>query len=105
MRCEPSFIAEQPRGSFAVFIRNTAKNAITLKFPLMPRFNTMSREQYDAVLGANREKYAVHYLQAMGAPAASTSEAASLQPSAPKVTAPLSPNPSIPRQSHDDWRS
>ena len=38
MRCEPAFIAGQPRGSFAAFIRNTTKNAITLKFPLLPRF-------------------------------------------------------------------
>ena len=68
MRCEPAFIAEQPRGSFAGFIRNTTKNAITLKFPLMPRFRKASAEQYAAVLAANRAKYAVHHSQASAPP-------------------------------------
>ena len=63
MRCEPEFIAEQPRGSFAAFVRNTTKHAITLKFPLMPRLKKMSKDRYAAVLAANRSKYAVHYLQ------------------------------------------
>jgi len=61
MRCEPAFIAEQPRGSFAGFIRNTTRNAITLKFPLIPRLKKMGQEDYTAVLAANRSKYAVHY--------------------------------------------
>lgn len=68
MRCEPEFIAEQPRGSFAAFIRNTTKHAITLKFPLLPRLKQMSNEQYAAVLAANRSKYAVHYLQVAALP-------------------------------------
>jgi hypothetical protein len=68
MRCEPAFIAEQPRGSFAAFVRNTTKNAISLKFPLMPRFKPMSKEQYAAVLSANRAKYATHYQQALNPP-------------------------------------
>ena len=68
MRCEPDFIAEQPRGSFAAFIRNTTKHAISLKFPLMPRLKQMSNEQYAAVLAANRAKYAVHYSQVAALP-------------------------------------
>jgi hypothetical protein len=68
MRCEPSFIAEQPRGSFAAFVRNTTKNAISLKFPLMPRFKQSSKEQYAAVLAANRAKYATHYQQSSNSP-------------------------------------
>jgi hypothetical protein len=65
MRCEPAFIAEQPRGSFAAFIRNTTKHAITLKFPLMSRLKKMTSEQYAAMLSENRSKYAVHYLHAV----------------------------------------
>lgn len=62
MRCEPSFIADQPRGSFAAHIRNTTKNAITLKFPLLPRLKKMNHDQYDAVLAEIRTKYATHHL-------------------------------------------
>jgi hypothetical protein len=68
MRCEPAFIGGQPRGSFAAFIRNTTKNAITLQFPLLPRFKEMSRDQYAAVLAANRNKYAVHYSKVSAPP-------------------------------------
>jgi len=64
MRCEPSFIAEQARGSFAAFVRNTTKSAISLQFPLLPGFKRMSDTEYAEVLSANRAKYAVHYLQA-----------------------------------------
>jgi hypothetical protein len=63
MRCEPAFIAEQPRLSFAGFIRNTTKNAISLKVPLMPRLRKASDEQYGTVLATNRAKYAVHHSQ------------------------------------------
>jgi hypothetical protein len=96
MRCEPSFIAERPQGSFAAFIRNTTKNAIDLKFPLMPQFKEMTREQYDAVLVANRAKYAVHYSETLRAAASVTS---SVAPSPP--TERRGP----PTQSDDNWRS
>jgi phage pi2 protein 07 len=106
MRGEPAFIAEQPRGSFAAFIRNTTKNAITLNFPLMPSFKEMTQEQYDSVLAANRAKYAIHYSQAIGAPIPSTSDAASLPPPVSKVTATLPQgSPSMPPRVDDDWRS
>lgn len=85
MRCEPAFIAEQPRGSFASFIRNTTKNAITLKFPLMSPLKKMSQDQYAAVLSANRSKYAVHYSQVSAAP-----------PPPPDPEPPTPPSPSAP---------
>src|SRR5205823_594403 len=61
MRCEPAFIAEQPKGSFAGYVRNTTKNAITLKFPFirldgLPRMN---EDQYEMVRDAIRERYGV----------------------------------------------
>jgi hypothetical protein len=77
MRCDPSFIAEQPRGSFAAFIRNTTKDAITLKFPLLPHLRQMNRTQYAAVLADNRAKYAVHYSEATSTPASPAEPAAS----------------------------
>lgn len=60
MRCDPSFIAEQPRGSFAAYVRNTTKSAISLKFPRLPRLKQMRDEEYAAVLAENRAKYSVH---------------------------------------------
>jgi hypothetical protein len=62
MRCEPSFIAEQSKGSFAAFVRNTTKSALSLKFPLtrLDRLR-MSDRQYATALKAIRGKYAVHY--------------------------------------------
>jgi hypothetical protein len=70
MRCEPSFIAEQPKGSFAAFVRNTTKSAVTLKFPFM-RFGSRLRasaEQYEQVRADIRTKYAVHYMQLLAPP-------------------------------------
>lgn len=68
MRCEPSFIAEQPRGSFAAYVRNTTRNAISLKFPRMPHLKQMPDEEYAGVLAANRAKYAVHAAYGIGPP-------------------------------------
>lgn len=89
MRCEPAFIAEQPRGSFAAFVRNTTKNGISLKFPLLPRFKQMSKEQYAAVLAANRAKYAVHYLQTANPPRDAGGAPPVAAPPAPKAGDPL----------------
>jgi hypothetical protein len=86
MRCEPSFIAEQPKGSFASFVRNTTKNAIALKFPLLPNFKQMSEEQYAAVLAVNRAKYATHFQQ-------KSAEASSALPSSPAADSTLHPDP------------
>jgi hypothetical protein len=69
MRCEPSFIAEQPKGSFAGYVRNTTKNALTLKFPFMQLERArMSKEQYAKALGKIRAKYAVHYKEVESGP-------------------------------------
>jgi hypothetical protein len=72
MRCEPSFIAEQPKGSFAAYVRNTTKNAISLKFPLfqLGPENRMRAERYAKVLDAMRAKYAVHYTKLLAPPPA-----------------------------------
>jgi hypothetical protein len=69
MRCEPSFIAEQLKGSFAAFVRNTTKSALSLKFPLtrLDRIR-MSHKQYAAMLGEIRAKYAVHYRHVQAGP-------------------------------------
>lgn len=68
MRCEPSFIAEQAKGSFAAFVRNTTKSAISVQFPLLPGLKEMSDKEYADVLAVNRAKYAVHYSQAAKLP-------------------------------------
>jgi hypothetical protein len=70
MRCEPSFIAEQPKGTFASYVRNTTKNAISLKFPFIPldSVRQMSRAEYAEVRDAMRAKYAVHYSKLLAPP-------------------------------------
>ena len=103
MRCEPAFIAEQPRGSFAAFVRNTTKNAISLKFPLLPRYKRMPKEQYAAVLAANRARYAVRYTQTVNRPS-EPSDASATPNTAETIgsTAPDLPrtdeNPSVEKQ-------
>ena len=87
MRCEPSFIAEQPKGNFAAFVRNTTKNAISLKFPLMPRFKQSSKEQYAAVLASNRAKYATHYQQSSNSPSKAGGAPPPAAPTAPDLNA------------------
>jgi hypothetical protein len=62
MRCEPSFVDGQSKGSFATYVRNTTKKAITLSFPFMQLGHMrMSRKQYAEVRDEIRTKYAVHY--------------------------------------------
>jgi hypothetical protein len=62
MRCEPTFIAEQRKGSFAGYVRNTTKTAITLKFPFVQLDRArMSKEKYAQVRDRIRSNYAVHY--------------------------------------------
>lgn len=83
MRCEPSFIAEQPRGSFAGYVRNTTKNAISLKFPLLPRLKRMPDTQYAVVLAANRAKYAAHSAYGVAA-APAEKQVAAVEATAPE---------------------
>ena len=62
MRCEPTFIAEQRKGSFAGYVRNTTKTALTLKFPFVQLDRArMSKEKYAKVRDRIRSNYAVHY--------------------------------------------
>ena len=71
MRCEPSFIAEQPKGSFASYVRNTTKNAVSLKFPFIQLGKVrMKSEQYAKVLDKMRARYAVHYTKLLTSPPA-----------------------------------
>jgi len=74
MRCEPAFIAEQPKGSFAAYVRNTTKNAISLKFPLIElgAGHRMRPERYAKLLDAMRARYAVHYTKLLAPPPART---------------------------------
>lgn len=99
MRCDPAFISDQPKGSFAAYIRNTTKNAITLKFPLMPRFKRLTKDQYQAVLSGNRAKYAAP-LEDLIEPARAVEELPTLRPSAQDRPA----NPP-PLSDDDNWRS
>jgi len=103
MRCEPDFIAAQPRGSFACSVRNTTKNAISLKFPLLPRYKQMTKEQYAGVLVANRARYAVHYTEAASQPPKSDENP--LPPVQPATAAPHeSSDPSSGHQKPEDDR-
>ena len=62
MRCDPAFVAGQPKGSFAAYVKGSTKSAITLKFPFLdiaktPRMSPTDQEQVRAAL---RAKYATH---------------------------------------------
>jgi hypothetical protein len=96
MRCEPAFIAEQPRGSFAGFVRNTTKNAITLKFPLLPRLKKMTPDQYAAVLAENRARYAVHHSHVSAPPSPSEPRSGTSTPAVPGAPTPVPTNPDGP---------
>ena len=61
MSAEPAFILQQSKGTFASYIRNYTKNAVSLQFPLTslskkPRMTSADRA---GVLAELREKYAV----------------------------------------------
>jgi hypothetical protein len=61
MRCEPLFIAEQSKGSFAGYVRNETKSAITLKFRLIHLDRVrMTNAQYGKMLSKMRAAYAAH---------------------------------------------
>jgi hypothetical protein len=84
MRCEPAFIAEQPKGSFAGFVRNTTVSALSLKFRLtrLDRVR-MSDTQYTTMLNNIRATYAVHYKEL----AAGARNVPVARPAAPQSTA------------------
>jgi hypothetical protein len=81
MRCEPPFIVEQPKGSFAGYVRNLTDKAITLKFPLLRlgKRSRMDDGEYARVLNDIRTRYAVHYTHLLEPPPSA------LPPSKPPV--------------------
>ena len=101
MHCEPSFIAEQPKGSFAGYVRNTTRNAITLKFPYlrledMPR---MSDEEYATVIEGIRNRYGTSRTAAQLDRAALESEKIH------RPTQPIATDQAETSSFSDDWRS
>jgi hypothetical protein len=82
MRCEPPFIVEQPKGSFAGYVRNLTDKAVTLKFPLLRlggKRTRMDDAEYARVRDDIRNRYAVHYTHLLEPPASAP------PPSAPSV--------------------
>lgn len=63
LRCEPTFIESQAKGSFAAFVRNLTPHAVSLSFPFghLERMERMSEEEEHAVRGRMRARYAVHW--------------------------------------------
>lgn len=63
MACDPAFIDEQPKGSFAAYVRGATKMALPLRFSFgrMEEMERMSEEEREALQDAMRRRYAVHY--------------------------------------------
>lgn len=61
MATEPAFIMQQGKGTFATYVRNYTKNAVSLKFPLskLPQQPRMTADELAAVRAAIRARYAV----------------------------------------------
>jgi hypothetical protein len=59
MRTTPSFLENQPRGHFGLYVRNTTAEAISVKIPFgfLEAFQRMSREDEQAVRYLQRTKY------------------------------------------------
>jgi hypothetical protein len=63
LRCTPEFVFDQPKGHFAVSVRNMTGAAVSLRIPFghleaMPR---MTNEEFSVIRNAMRERYAVHW--------------------------------------------
>ena len=61
MSTEPQFIMQQPKGTFAAFIRNFTKHAIALSLPLsdLNKRARMTKAEYESVRADLRSRYAV----------------------------------------------
>jgi hypothetical protein len=95
MRCEPSFIAEQQKGSFAGYVRNLTTSAITLKFPLVRlEQERTADEEYAKIRDALRARYAFHYSQLSAPVPPRPAEPAQVHP--PPVRAEDAPQPDAP---------
>jgi hypothetical protein len=113
MHCEPSFIAEQPKLSFAAHVRNATKNAITLKFQYISLENDllrMSEDEYAAARQAMRNRYATNLaVRRLEQPAPHTQAARPTQADTPppvETPAPKAvPTPISRSPFSDDWDS
>lgn len=65
MRTAPEFILDQPKLTWAAYIRNAMSSAVPLSFPygFMEAMPRMSEAEERNVKMANRHKYAVHYTE------------------------------------------
>lgn len=63
MGCDPAMIEAQSKGSFAATVRGSTSGAIPLQFSFgtMEHLPQMTYAQREALQGAMRERYAVHY--------------------------------------------
>lgn len=65
LRCEPSLVERQPKGSFAAFARNVTDKAVSMRFPFgivegLPHLDEHGPE-FQALRDDMRERYAVPY--------------------------------------------
>src|SRR6516162_7340250 len=98
MRCEPVFIAEQPKGSFAGFVRNETKSALSLKFRLIHLDRVrMSEAQYGKLVSKIRDKYAVHYKDLLSPPSTPAVAASSAAKEITKRAQPSNPSQAAPK--------
>ncbi|MBI1181855.1 MAG: ATP-binding protein [Alphaproteobacteria bacterium] len=69
MGCDPAMIEGQPRLSFAASVRGITKGAVPLQFPYghMEEMARMTDHERDGLRELTRRKYAVHYMDLMGA--------------------------------------
>ena len=66
MRCDPAFIEDQDKLSFATFVKGTTKTAVSVRIPYgeMEQMDQMSGEELRRQREVMRERYAVHYREA-----------------------------------------
>src|SRR5262245_32082133 len=62
MRTTPEFILDQPSYHFAAFVRGTTAHALSIGIPFtdMNKMPRMTRDEWEAVRGSIRERYAAH---------------------------------------------
>jgi hypothetical protein len=94
MRCEPAFIAEQPKGSFAAYVKGSTKSAMTLKFPFLDFATTrrMSAAEQQEIRDVLRAKYATHISHLSSPPPEPSSSPAPAAPVAPPPTSAAAPD-------------
>ncbi len=67
LACDPALIEAQPKGSFATYVRGVTKSALPLKFPFgrLEAMEKMTDDERNLLRQSMRDKYAVHYSEAM----------------------------------------